>query len=230
VWHTACAVNTAATTIGPDSFVTISYRIFEDGKTEPVDVGVPEGQEETTDEDRFVTRLSYVHGYGLMVPALEKGLAGSTSGAKVVVHADPVDAFGMYEQDGVLEIEKEGLEGSDELAEGDEVLAVGPDGEMIMRVLEVRAETIVVDTNHPLAGKKLRFEVEVEEVRAATDEEIEEAQEELEDLADGCGCGEDHDHSASAHSAHEPEVVQASDLVQLGLGKTKPGKDEPGRA
>ncbi len=217
------------TTIGPDSYVTISYLIFEDGKAEPIEVGGPEegpeeaaeGAEGVVTGDRFRTRLSYVHGYGLMVPALEKGLIGREAGHKVVVLADPVDAFGLYEQDGVLEIEKDGLEGSEELRQGDEVLASGPEGEMIMRVLEVRPDTIVVDTNHPLAGKKIRFEVDVVEVRPATDEEIEEAQDELEDLADGCGCGEPHDHEHD----HEQEAVAASDLVQLGLGsKAKSAK------
>lgn len=223
-------MTSSQTTIGPDSFVTISYVLFEEGKSEPIDVG---GAEDGSGEDRFRTNLSYVHGYGLMVPAIEKGLVGREPGSKVVVHAEPADAFGLYEQDGLLEIEKEGLEGSDELVKGDEVLASGPDGDMIMRVLEVREETIVVDTNHPLAGKKIRFEVDVVDVRPATDEEIEEAQDELEELADACGCGEDHDHDAHDHDGHDHDghdhdanggVVQASELVQLGLGKDKPAR------
>ena len=215
-------MTSSETTIGPDSFVTISYLLYEEGKTDPIDIGGPEeGLPEeggasagSTDPlDKFRCRLSYVHGYGLMVSALERGLEGHASGTKVTVNAEPVDAFGMYEQDGVLEIEKDGLEGSEELHAGDEVLASGPEGEMIMRVLELRAETIVVDTNHPLAGKRVRFEVDILEVRAATDEEIEEAHEEVEEMADACGCGEEHD-----HSAHAPDAIEENEgLVQLGL-------------
>src|SRR5262249_223631 len=60
----------------------------------------------------------------------------------------------------------------------------------------------VVDVNHPLAGQRVRFEVEVSSVRPASEEEIAKAQAELEerieDADDGCGCGHDHD------APHEP--------------------------
>ena len=104
-------------------------------------------------------------------------------------------------------------------------MAEGPDGDPVaMRVIEVQADAFVVDTNHPLAGQKVRFEVEVASVRAATEEEISEAQTELEQIiaeeADGCGCGHehgegedhDHDHDAVEHTHdHAP-----AGLVQLG--------------
>ena len=91
-------------------------------------------------------------------------------------------------------------------------MAEGPDGEPVaMRVLEVRADAFVVDTNHPLAGQNVRFEVEVSSVRPANEAEIAAAQAELEDAIaeeeeDGACCDhehdEDHDHGHDAH--HSP--------------------------
>lgn len=178
--------------IAPDVFVTIRYSIFEDGES----TATP-GAEELIE--------SYVHGYGQVFTALEKGLEGKLSGAHVSVVAEPDEAFGQHEAEGVFEVDKEGLEGSEELVVGEEVVASGPEGDILMRVVEVRPDTLLVDTNHPLAGKRVRFEVDVVEVRAASDEEIEEAQQEAEE--DGpCGCG--HDHAAGDHAA-------AEGLVQL---------------
>ncbi|MBK6517718.1 MAG: peptidylprolyl isomerase [Polyangiaceae bacterium] len=178
--------------IAPDVFVTIRYSIFEDGQSTATS-----GAEELTE--------SYVHGYGQVFSALEKGLEGKVSGAHLTVVAEPDDAFGDHDAEGIFEVDKEGLEGSDELVAGEEVVASGPEGDILMRIVEVRPDTLLVDTNHPLAGKRVRFEVDIVEVRAATDEEIEEAQQEAED--DGpCGCGSDH--AAGDHA-------QAEGLIQL---------------
>lgn len=196
---------TEALAIEADRHVTIRYAIYEDGQNEATP-----GAEELMD--------TYVHGYGQVFPALEQGLEGELAGAHVSLIAEPGDAFGEYEADGVFEIEKEGLEGADALSAGEEIVASGPDGDILMRVVEVRDETLLVDTNHPLAGKRVRFEVDIVEVRQATEDEIEEAQEDLEDEADACGCG--HDHAAGeAHAHAEPDAP--AELVQLGLGKQR---------
>lgn len=235
---TCLRVNAPAATIAHDSFVRLKYSIYVDGDPNPVEMS----------EDETVATLEYVHGYGLALPALEKGLLGEASGVHVTIDALPEDAFGEHEQEGVLEVDKEGFEQADELKVGDELFAESEDGDMVMRVLEVRDDSFVVDTNHPLAGKKLRIEVDIEEVRAATEEEIADAQDEAEDLAhaydheDGC-CDHDHGDGKGHHHHHGPKadaVVQASDgsgpLVQLraptsseggskGAGGKKKGSD-----
>lgn len=216
-------MNTPASTIAQDSFVRLKYSIYVDGDPNPVEV----------DEDETVSVLEYVHGYGLALPALEKGLVGETAGTHITLEAEAEDAFGAHEPEGILEVDKEGFEHADKLSVGDELFAESEEGDMLMRVLEIREDSFVVDTNHPLAGKKVRLEVDIEEVRAATDEEIADAQDEAEDLAnayehehDGC-C--DHDHGdGKGHHHHHPgpgDVVQASDgsLVQLG-GKKNDAK------
>jgi FKBP-type peptidyl-prolyl cis-trans isomerase SlyD len=76
-----------------------------------------------------------------------------------------------------------------------------------MRVLEVRPDSLIVDTNHPLAGKVVRLEVNILQVRDATDEEIASAHAEAE--ADACGCGVAHNHGEHAEDAGEPAELVA---------------------
>jgi FKBP-type peptidyl-prolyl cis-trans isomerase SlyD len=192
--------------IAPDTHVTIRYALFEaDGQPEP---GAP-------DEEPIT--VSYVHGYGQVLPAIEKGLTGRESGVHVTITAEAADAFGPYESEGLFEIEKDGLDGAGDLTEGEEVVASGPEGEIFMRVIEVRPDTLVVDTNHPLAGKRVRFEVDVLDVRPATEDEIEDAQAELDSHGDACGCG--HDHGPLTGSSPEQ-------LLQLGQSSAR-SRGEP---
>lgn len=197
----------AALVVGPDVHVTIAYSLF--------------AEDEPVEEAELVT-VSYVHGYGQVLPALEAGLAGLGEGAHRSVVASPEDAFGPHEADGVFELEKDGLVGAESLKVGEEVVASGPEGDVILRVLEIREGALLVDTNHPLAGKTVRFEVDVIALRQATEEEIADAEDELHDDG-GCGCGEDHDHAMHRPDAHRPDVHHPGEadagLIPL---KTKP--------
>lgn len=172
----------ATSPITPDTHVTIRYALFED---------VSPGASAADPAEEPIT-VSYIHGYGQVLPAIEQALEGKAQGNHLSVTAEPEDAFGPHDEDGVFEIEKDGLDGAADLRAGEEVVATGPEGEVFMRIVEVRDETLLVDTNHPLAGKRVRFEVEILEVRPATDDEIEEAQAELDAHDDACGCGQDH--------------------------------------
>ncbi len=189
--------------IAADTHVTIRYFILE----EAVGKDGVAGWEEAPDEEPVT--VSYVHGYGQVLPAIETALAGKTAGDHLTFTAGPEDAFGPHEAAGVFEIDKDGLDGAADLSAGEEVVATGPDGEIFMRIVEVRESSLLVDTNHPLAGKNVKFELDILEVRAATEGEIEEAQAQLDD--GGCGCGHDHgaghDHESHEHE-HEPGLIQ----------------------
>ena len=198
-----------AIAIAPDTVVTVSYVLFDE-KGEEVDHA-------TSGEP-----LEYVHGYAQIVPGLEKNLTGLHAGDKRSFTLDPEDAFGERDEEGLLEVEKADFPDSDKVSAGDEFMAHGPDGDPIaMRVLEVHDDAFVVDTNHPLAGQKVRFEVEVATVRAATEEEIAEAQSDLEKRADHDhdhdheGCGHDHSHDGHDHEGHEHDHGASTELIQL---------------
>jgi FKBP-type peptidyl-prolyl cis-trans isomerase SlyD len=122
------------------------------------------------------SEASFVFGFGALVPALEAALEGAPEGARKSITLGPEDAFGVRDPKAVLEVLRD--EFPDDVAEGDVFDADeddGPDapgGRVVLRVLEVGPETVILDRNHPLAGQKVRFDVEVLEVRPAEDDEI----------------------------------------------------------
>ena len=187
-----------AVTIAPNTFVTLDYTLKDD-KGEMLDQSESEGGEP----------IRYVHGYGMLVPGLEAGLVGLATGQKkdIVVPADA--GFGERDQEMVLEVDRTEFPDPSKVAMGDEFVAESPDGdEVVMRVLEIRDDSVLVDANHPLAGVTLHYSVNVREVRPATDDEIEAAAAEFEEArhVHGDDCDHDHDHPAPEQST----------LVQLG--------------
>ncbi len=189
--------------VAPDTYVVLSYELFDE-------------QGEAVDRATKSDPLSYVHGYAQIVPGLEKGVEGMKAGERRTIRVEPEHAFGEHDDEGVFEVEKAEFPNEAKVAPGDEFVAESPDGSQIaMRVVEVLPEGFLVDTNHPLAGQTVRFEVEVTSVRAATEEEIASAQSDLDDLldeGDGCGCG--HDHGDDHGHAHDEVHVPAEGLVR----------------
>jgi FKBP-type peptidyl-prolyl cis-trans isomerase SlyD len=191
-----------ALAIAPDTVVTLSYVLFDErgqavGRAGRVGVA---GEDDAEGDDEALT---YVHGYAQIVPGLERQIAGLHAGERRAFTMAADEAFGERDEDAVFEIDKADFPDAGGVEVGDEFMAEGPDGEPIaMRVLEVRAEGFLVDANHPLAGQKLRVEVAVGAVRAASEEEIAAAQAALEAAAAGeCGCG--HDHEGHDHDGHD---------------------------
>jgi FKBP-type peptidyl-prolyl cis-trans isomerase SlyD len=118
--------------------------------------------------------LVYLHGYEEIVPGLEKALEGKKTGDSLKVQVTPEEGYGEYDPDGVEEVPREEFPPDMELEEGGIVTATDEDGDDVeFLVKKLSDKTVVVDFNHPLAGKTLHFEVKVLEVRAATAEELE---------------------------------------------------------
>ena len=191
--------------VAPDTFVTLSYQLFDE-------------HGEAVDRATSSDPLTYVHGYAQIVPGLERGVEGMKAGEKRSFQVEPEDAFGDHDDEGVFEVEKGEFPNAANVKAGDEFVAEDADGDHIaMRVVEVLPEGFLVDTNHPLAGQTVRFEVEVTSIRAATEEEIASAQAELDELLDddGCGCGHDHgDGEGHGHEHGEAVHVSADSLVR----------------
>lgn len=111
--------------------------------------------------------MTYRQGAHEIVPGLERSLEGAAKGEKKRVVVKPADGYGDVNPKAVQEVKKNLIPEAAHKV-GAQLEAKGPDGEsMFPRVVEVKDETIVLDFNHPLAGKTLYFDVKILDVRPA---------------------------------------------------------------
>ena len=115
--------------------------------------------------------LVYLHGHENIVPGLEAALLGKSAGAKVKVVVEPADGYGESTTDELQAMPREAF--PEDVEAGDYLVFEGEDGEeMPIWVVEVEDDVVHIDVDHPLAGMRLHFDVEVLEVREATVEEL----------------------------------------------------------
>ena len=101
-------------------------------------------------------------GQGQLIKGFENGLIEMTEGEKKTVTIEVEDAYGPYKDYMVEEVEKEKLPGEVEV--GTALQAQTQMGPINFVVKEVKENTVVLDANHPLAGKRLIFDLEVVEI------------------------------------------------------------------
>lgn len=148
------------TTITKDTAVLFNY-VLKDDNGNVLDKS-PEGQP-----------LAYLHGHRNIIPGLEKQLEGKSAGETLTAVVEPSEAYGEYEEQAVQEVPRENFQGVDDIKVGMQFQSQSNDGHvMLVTVKDVNDKTVVVDANHPMAGKRLTFDVEIVEVRAATADEI----------------------------------------------------------
>lgn len=132
--------------------------------------------------------LEYLHGVGMLIPGMEAALEGKEAGEKFSTVIEPKDGYGEYNPQYVVEVPRDRFDVEAEIEPGQKFQAETPAGPMLVTVIKVTPETITIDSNHELAGKTLHFEVEVVDVRDATEEET--APYENTGCGGGCGgCG-----------------------------------------
>ena len=116
--------------------------------------------------------LAYLHGAGNIIPGLEKALEGKTVGDKFTVEVPAAEGYGEYNPDLVQEVPAQMFQGVENIEAGMQFQAQTDDGVQIVTVKSVDGENIIVDANFPLAGQDLTFAVEIVEIRAASQEEL----------------------------------------------------------
>ena len=116
--------------------------------------------------------LAYLHGAGNIVPGLEKAMAGREVGDSFKVDVEPQEGYGPRHEEMVQSVPRSAFQGVPEVKPGMQFQANGPQGQVLVTVIEAGDEEVKVDGNHPLAGQTLHFDVEVTEVREATEEEL----------------------------------------------------------
>jgi FKBP-type peptidyl-prolyl cis-trans isomerase SlpA len=106
--------------------------------------------------------LEVVVGQSGLIKGFEEGLMGMKEGEKKTIEITPEDAYGQLIEGRTQEVEKSIL--PEEIQVGMALQANGEVGTMVVTVKEIKEETVVLDANHPLAGKDLIFELEVLDV------------------------------------------------------------------
>ena len=152
--------------VAPGRLVTLRFAIHEEGG---------ECLEVSDEQDP----LQVVHGSGELPPAVEDALEGQAVGGKVELVLEPEEAYGPYDPEGIVSVPRAQLPEDLEAEPGDwlPILLEPEEGEeddeedeLEARVVEIDDDAVVLDLNHPYAGKKLRFELEVCGVEPADEE------------------------------------------------------------
>ena len=107
--------------------------------------------------------LTATLGQGQLISGFESGLIDMSVGDTKEVQIDPSDAYGEYLPNMEQEVPLENMPG--EVSAGMQLQAQTEMGPIILTVKEVKESTVVLDANHPLAGKKLIFDLEVLEIQ-----------------------------------------------------------------
>lgn len=155
-----------------NAIVSINYTVKDDGGN-------------LIDSSVGAEPLLYLHGNGFLLQKLEDALEGKSVGDKITAVISPEDGYGVYDEKMVANIPRENFETTEQIVVGSKFQADTPDGPAIVTVTKVSDDFITVDANHELAGKTLHFDVEVLEVREASEDEIK-------SMTTGCcGCGGD---------------------------------------
>ena len=123
---------------------------FEDGTV--FDTSLTEGREP----------LETVLGQGNLIPGFEKGLLGMNEGENKTIEIEPTEAYGEY-LDGLVNVVPP-TQMPEGVKVGDVLQSSGERGTINVTVKEITEQGVKIDANHPLAGKKLIFDVEVLEV------------------------------------------------------------------
>ena len=141
--------------------------------------------------------LEYLHGYGNIIPGLERALEGKGMGEVLHVTVAPQDAYGEYNEKLRTEVPRAQFDTGVPIAVGQQFQAETATGMAVVTVTDVGDELITVDANHELAGKTLHFDVEIADIRDAPAEELPQARESgcrgnCSSCGVGCsGCGTD---------------------------------------
>lgn len=202
----------------PNKYVTVAYELYTDN-----DKGIHELVEKAPIEHPF----QFISGLGIALDSFENKILALAEGEAFDFVLKVDEAYGPYEQDHVIELPKEtfainGRFDKDMVYPGAVLPLVNADGMRFQGlVLELKDNTVIIDLNHPLAGKDLHFKGQVVTMRDATNEEIQALINH-----EGCNCGGDCEGGCGGHH-HEHGEGECCGKHEHGKGECC-GKHEHG--
>ena len=140
-------------------------KMIEDGRTVSFDYTLTVNGE-VVDSSAGRKPLTYVHGKGTIIPGLSKQLEGLKEGSEKKIIVGPEDAYGIVDPKAFQEVPRNVLPKDIELKPGMVLQAATPDGKKtLVRVSELRGDKVLLNFNHPLAGKTLEFQVKIVSIK-----------------------------------------------------------------
>jgi FKBP-type peptidyl-prolyl cis-trans isomerase SlyD len=115
--------------------------------------------------------FTYIHGAGMIVPGLEEEMEGKKSGDNLKVAIPPTKGYGEFDPQLVHKVPQDRF--GDQKVEPGMQFQAGEQGDMgVFTVMDVQDGNVMLNGNHPLAGVTLHFNVDIKNVREATEEEL----------------------------------------------------------
>ncbi len=145
---------------------------IEKNKVVSIDYTLTDSSGELLDSSAGKEPLSYIHGSGSLIPGLEAVLEGKGVGDELQVSVPPEDGYGVRDEALISSVRRDQLKELDSLQVGMMFGMEDDGGTRIYTIVKIEDETVTLDGNHPLAGKTLNFAVTVQEVREASEEEL----------------------------------------------------------
>jgi FKBP-type peptidyl-prolyl cis-trans isomerase SlyD len=145
--------------IQPNTIVSFEYQLFDEEKN-------------LLDRSGEGEPASYIHGIGALLPPLESALEGKEAGQSVTVEVSPEEGYGKRDESLVQHLDREVFREVDTLEVGMRFNIIEGDDSGLITVVDFDDTSVTVDGNHPLAGKTLKFDLEVVNVREASAEEL----------------------------------------------------------
>jgi FKBP-type peptidyl-prolyl cis-trans isomerase SlyD len=130
------------------------------------------GEGEELESSRGTEASVYLHGANNVIPGLESAMAGREVGAVFNASLAPADAYGERQPDQVRRVPVKHLSYRGKLHAGQMVHLNTSEGMRAVTVVKAGRHSADVDTNHPLAGETLSFDIEILDLRPATAEEL----------------------------------------------------------
>jgi FKBP-type peptidyl-prolyl cis-trans isomerase SlyD len=142
-------------------------RVIKDGMMVSLEYTLKSSDGKVMETSKGREPLKYIHGKKMMIPGLEKELTGMKIGGEKHVTVKPEDGYGKINPKAVQEIPKEKIPPNG-LKVGAVLAAKSPEGMVVpMTVRQIKEKTVVLDMNHPMAGKTLVFDVKVVDIQPA---------------------------------------------------------------
>lgn len=137
--------------IKKDSKVSIEYTLTVDGKI--------------ADTSKGRAPLEYTQGAGQIIIGLERALEGKKEGEEISVNIPAKDAYGEVNPQAMRRVPKTAIQNVEQMKVGDLVGASANGHSFRAKIAEITDTEVVLDFNHPLAGKELHFDVKIVSVK-----------------------------------------------------------------